>query len=135
MYNVIGMYKIKKKGFTIIELLVAVGVMAVMSAGIVAAIGQGPRMRSRDARRKADLESIRTALEMYRNNYGWYPSPANYDCIGALPCFSPTYISNIPTDPKTPIMKYPYSQPSGSRSYSLCSDGMEKEADLCLKNP
>lgn len=65
VYNVIGMWR--DKGFTLIELLVTVAVMAVIAAGVGATIGTGPRQRARDGRRQADLERIRSELEIFRN--------------------------------------------------------------------
>ena len=47
-----------KKGFSLVELLIAIGLMSVISAGIVSLIGQGPRQTARDGRRQADLEKI-----------------------------------------------------------------------------
>jgi len=44
-----------KKGFSLVELLIAIGLMSVISAGIVSLIGQGPRQTARDGRRQADL--------------------------------------------------------------------------------
>ena len=63
----------KKNGFTFMELLVVITIIAVVfAAGVVSytAISKN----SRDARRRADLESMRQALEMCRSIAGEYPS-------------------------------------------------------------
>lgn len=62
-------------GFTLIELLVVTVIL-----GVLAAIGlitfQTSQMKSRDAKRKSDLEQVQRALEMYVNDYGNYPTSA-----------------------------------------------------------
>jgi general secretion pathway protein G len=61
-----------QRGFTLIELLV---VMAIL--GIVTTLTFGnfriSQMKSRDAKRKADLDQILRALEMYQNDKSRYP--------------------------------------------------------------
>lgn len=68
--------KEKNIGFTLIELLV---VMAIL--GILIMVGfanfRSSQKRGRDAKRKSDLEQIQRALEMYHNDYGFYPLSDN----------------------------------------------------------
>lgn len=92
-----------KKGFTLIELLVSIGIIAVLSAGIISVIGPGSARYSRDTKRQTDLETVVTALAMYRNDLGRYPNCA----AGAASCaistlgtaLSTTYLQTYPTDP------------------------------------
>ena len=60
-----------RKGFTLIEILVVVAIVAILSAVIV--VGLGPaRRQGRDARRIVDLKQVQVALELYFNAYGQY---------------------------------------------------------------
>jgi type II secretion system protein G len=63
----------KKNGFTLIELLIVIVII-----GILAAIGlatfTSSQMKSRDAKRKADLQQVSRALELYYNDKGQYPA-------------------------------------------------------------
>lgn len=62
----------KTYGFTLIELLVVIAIIALLSSVVLAALSSA-RMKSRDARRKSDLQNIRIALELYYDAYGVYP--------------------------------------------------------------
>lgn len=113
----------RTKGFTLIELLVTIGVLAALSAIISSMIGQSSRRYARDARRKSDLEQIRSALELYRNSNSSYPA--------ALPTLVPGgYISSVPADPSSPARTYYYS--ASGVVYDLCA-AMEKSgySDSC----
>ena len=63
-------------GFTIIELLVVIGIIVILASLIIVNINQA-RMSGRDSKRIADVASIQLALEMYRNANGMYPTEAS----------------------------------------------------------
>lgn len=87
----------KSPGFTLIELMVTITIIAVLSAiGLVAysvVIKQG-----RDSRRQSDLRSIQSALEQYFADQAYYPSGVSFG--GSLSLAGRTYMNNVPTDPK-----------------------------------
>ena len=60
-------------GFTLVELMVVIVIM-----GILVTIGtfafQSSQKKSRDSRRKSDLNQVTKALEMYNTDVGTYPS-------------------------------------------------------------
>ena len=62
----------QKHAFTMIELLVVISII-----GIVVALSffgiQNTRASSRDAKRKSDLETIRSVLELYKADCKEYP--------------------------------------------------------------
>lgn len=119
------------KGFTLVELVIAVAILVIVSGGVLYLIDPiGLAKRSRDSRRKADLEVIRQALELYRadepNKY--YPVTESYP--GAL---EPSYISNVPEDPGGG--NYSYARTSNS-TYTLCATlEAETPANYCVQNP
>jgi prepilin-type N-terminal cleavage/methylation domain-containing protein len=89
--------KSKKNGFTLIELIVAITIIAVLS--VIAIVNySGVSRRSRDGRRINDLERIRMALELYRQEYKKYPANVS-DLI-------PNYLQEWPKDPTT--FRYDY---------------------------
>lgn len=107
--------KNNKKGFTLIEMLVTIGIISII-ATIAIVNYNNAILRSRDERRKVDLEAIRSALEMYRVNNDYYPGTLE---VLITPSPSP-YIGSIPTDPKSNQYRYNY-QPL-SCTNGQCSD-------------
>ncbi|MCS7092766.1 MAG: prepilin-type N-terminal cleavage/methylation domain-containing protein [Patescibacteria group bacterium] len=109
------------KGFTLIELLVVISIIGVISAMSLFAL-QSSRESARNARRRADLETIRSALEMYKADCNQYPAasgnavpnPLTSNCTGS----TITYLSSVPTDPNSG--NYYYRRMSAT-SYELCA--------------
>lgn len=66
------MPKIAIKGFTLVEILVAISVIGLLSAIVLVSVNSA-RAKSRDAKRKAEISQIQKALEMYYNDNGQYP--------------------------------------------------------------
>lgn len=106
----------KNKGFTLIELLVTMTIVAVLAALALVSL-QGSRKGARDAKRKADLEEIRAALEMYRADRGDYPA-AIYPRINS----GSTVYMSTPTDPIVISSgNYYYERGGTSQTYNLCA--------------
>lgn len=70
----------KKEGFTLIELLVVIAVIGLLATIVLISLSSA-RAKSRDARRLADLKQVSLALEMFYNEYGYYPN--NEKCCNA----------------------------------------------------
>ena len=102
------------KGFTLIELLVVMAIIAVLVSISVFAL-QGARESGRNAQRKANLETIRQAFELFKSDCGRYPVslPAAGGSLqgtlaqGCSPLNSNYYLSNnTPGDPTTGRVYY-----------------------------
>lgn len=105
----------KRKGFTLIELLVAMTIIAVLS-GLALVSFQGARKSARDGKRKADLEQIRSALEMCYSGDNEYP---DFSFGGSLTCVGGnTYLDVVPNDP---VSDRQYSYSHTTVNYTLCA--------------
>lgn len=117
-----------RKGFTLIELLVVISIVGILMAVSVFGL-QEARKDSRDARRKADLELIRSGLEIYHSDCGNYPAetyttnwPATLNGDDTpTSCSSSNQYFVSPSEPiSTTGRFYRYYSETGS-SYSLCT--------------
>lgn len=108
-----------KKGFTLIEILVSIAIIAVlMSMSFVAF--SASRKTARDGRRKADLEQIRTVLEMYRSDCHEYPASLGTSITGPASCGSVVYMETVPIDLSSPSYVYSYTRVNPNQ-YVLCA--------------
>ncbi len=115
-------------GFTLVELLISVAIMSIIAAIGYVTYGQS-QMVARDARRKQDLRSVQTALELYYQSQSTkqYPPTSTWDVLFTTYLTS-TYINKKPVDPLNSGTNV-YSYTSGSAStYSVCAD-LENNSD------
>lgn len=68
--------KHKQLGFTIVELLIVIVVIAILATISIVAYS-GIQGRARDSGRMSDMKTIIKALEIYKINNGTYPSPVS----------------------------------------------------------
>ena len=103
-----------QKGFTLIELLVVVAIISLLSSIVFASLGSA-RAKARDARRLTDVRQIRLALELYLNEYGFYPAsggavqpnggwshsaePVSWGPGSTLQTAITPFLSRLPVDP------------------------------------
>ncbi len=119
------------RGFTLIEIMVVVVILGILGALIVPnIIGRPDEARVQAA--KADIESVGTALELYRLDNGNYPSTdQGLDALVSEPSGFPEarrwnadgYLKKLPVDP----WDEPYLYFSEDRSYEIYSYGSDRK--------
>lgn len=128
-----------KRAFTLMELLVVMGIIVLlMSVGVVS-YSQTNR-KARDAKRKADIESIRSALELYRTDQGSYPvlGTNGSTCITDISIAGGgvTYLNSMPVDTKNDGSTYCYKfQRLTATSYILSARFEDTDTDVSYFNP
>ena len=70
-----GSIKASQKAFTLLELLVVIAILALLTGLGLRTFGS-VQEKSRDSRRKQDLQNISKALEIYFNDFKRYPAAA-----------------------------------------------------------
>lgn len=102
-----------QKGFTLVELMVAISIVAVLAA-IGFTLFQTTQASARDAKRRADVDSMSTAMETRFNaESSVYPSTLDA-----------TWFSDrvVPTDPlNTGDYVYSVTVPVAADSYTICT--------------
>ena len=101
----------RQTGFTIVELLIVIVVIAILAAISIVAYN-GIQQRARDSQRSNDIATIQKALEMYHVNNGGYPAcsvtayqPGGVrgscysDSVNFVAALSPKYLAAVPKDP------------------------------------
>ncbi len=115
-----------KKGFTLIEVLLVIGIIAVLAAGIIIALNPGRQFaRTRDTQRVTHLNDILKAIfQNITENSGKFVCQSadannNGDALDDIPtasplviatsgyniapCLVPTYMTRLPVDPSTGV--------------------------------
>jgi len=122
-----------RRGFTLMEILIAIAIIAILTAiGIVSygSINRG----ARNAKRKSDIGQIQSALELYRSDFGYYPA-INTSAMNDAANLEDstdfvTYLSKVPTDPKSIPYRYQATGLNEGQYYGYCIAATLEPSDL-----
>jgi prepilin-type N-terminal cleavage/methylation domain-containing protein len=124
--------KLKQKAFTLIELLVVIAIIGILTTIAVVALNNA-RAKARDAKRVADVKQVQTALELFFNDKGRYPTDEEF-ASGSIYSTSSngttTYMAAVPTAP-TPA-DGSCSSGDNQFTYSNTTDGGSYTIRYCL---
>jgi general secretion pathway protein G len=114
------MVRLWKKGFTIIELLIVITVIAIL-IGIALPRFRGIQEEGNGAKARGEMRTLQTAIESYNMHKGSLPTALG-DLI--LATTKPNIVgSALPTDPFKSGSNYVYSQSPSKMYYTVSSVG------------
>lgn len=112
----------KQKGFTLLELLVVIGIIGILVSLITVSFSNAQKS-SRDSRRRQDIVAIQNAMEQYYSqNEFEYPVCTGISC-GTLASYFVN--STAPTDPLNSTVNgvtYQYTYASSISQYSVTAN-------------
>lgn len=124
---------ITKKGFSLLELLVTVGIISILLA-IGLTSYSTVQKKSRDAKRRGDLRTLQQAEEQYYSSCGYTyltpPIAAQIDCADPALVILPT--AQMVTDPKTGAA-YTCGGTCDTTQFTICATP-ELENSICVSN-
>ena len=118
--------KQKSKGFTIVELLIVIVVIAILATLVIVTF-TGIQQKARDSKRETDIDALDSHLEAFYANNGYYPTLADLVNNGQpnttwlntnMAGFDPTAL----TDPKGNIITS-NNPAAGTYAYSYVTTG------------
>lgn len=89
---------IATSGFTLVELLITLAIVAILAVVAIMYL-RGQSFKGNDARRKADMERIKVAVEEYEKDHNCYPPYVICGVHPDQPIYP--YLNNVPCDPDT----------------------------------
>jgi type IV pilus assembly protein PilA len=118
----------KKKGFTLIEILIVIGIIAVLAGIVIVAINPAKQFaQARNTERQSHVETILNAIgQRMADNLGTISGSLGSTTCPVLPtssthidaaaggmgvnlsCLVPTYVAVLPTDPDSTYASSPY---------------------------
>ncbi len=125
--------KKNQKGFTLIELLVVIAIIGILSSIVLVSLNSA-RVKARDAKRQADMQSINTAQVLFADSQGsfGYVGELNTGCptsgwdaancinaAGGTPAFT-TFLPSMPADPGP--NDYFYTNNGADATYCVAAD-------------
>ena len=146
VYLIINIYmsphKTNSHGFTLLEILLVVGIIAILAGIVIVAINPARQLaQARNTERRSDIKQIKSAMEQFYIDKGYYPasttlsatttllevcdtgassSPTGITCTGKLNLSElvPVYITAIPKDPQATT--------TNSAGYKVAKDASNK---------
>ncbi len=122
-----------RKGFTLVELLIAIAIMGLFSSVVIVSL-TGVRQSARDDQRISDLKQVQQSLQLYYLKCGMYPggydvaanacvgglvgeeNPASWAEFGATLAKAGIGVTKIPSNPLVGWPQYGYSVQQGEFS-------------------
>lgn len=126
------MHEESEKGFTLIEMMIVVAIIAILVAVLVPNFMRA-RAQAQTAACEANLKEIATALELYQTDHEQYPNVPGATNATSTDANLGEYLRQTPVDPVNPSGFYQYqvaNYSSGNASYTIICPGAHDPATL-----
>jgi general secretion pathway protein G len=100
-----------EQGFTLVEVMIVVIILAILAGVAMVSFG-GLDKQAKDARARADMRAIATALKGYKAMTGSWPAALTPDLTTTVAPYT-ALIDSIPNDPWSPANPYTYQDDPG----------------------
>lgn len=119
--NITSPQECQHRGFTLIEILVVIGILAILATIVLVAINPARQFKlARDSQRTANITTILNAIgQNMADNRGLFSCGGDIFALPIVPtviqfggaadiasCLVPTYIASLPFDPSLPDAHY-----------------------------
>jgi type II secretion system protein G len=122
------------RGFTLIELMIVIVILGVLVTMISGAFVTSQK-KSRDLRRKSDLNQVSRAMQMYNNDFGSYPLSDTGRIMGCTDGTTLCTPGNVwSTTTTTYMVQLPQESNSGNAYYYDSPDGKTFQMYAYLEN-
>ena len=122
----------RARGFTLIEIMVVVAILAILAAAVIPRIMDEPD-KARVVKAKQDIRALEAALNMYRlDNFSYPTTDQGLDALVSAPAIEPEpqnykeggYIKKMPKDPWG--NEYQYLSPGENGEIDIYSLGADR---------
>jgi type II secretion system protein G len=136
------------RGFTLIELMVVITIVAILAAIVYSNVGAASP-KARNAERQADIRNLQTAIEQYKQKNGRYPTmgctpggdqiSSESDCSGNqayITGLAPEFITVLPKDARRGTNPgYSYVTNTDGTSYKVMALGTVESETVTSAHP
>ena len=135
MQKVVKFWRKMKKGFTLMELMIVVAVLAILAAILIPNF-RGITADAKNSTAKADLRNLKMAVILYQNQFNVLPDDSSADKFEeCLQNYSPRVVDRVPVDPwSSSGAKYQYAVSADETTFGIWSVGQNGTSETTITN-
>jgi prepilin-type N-terminal cleavage/methylation domain-containing protein len=122
----------KSFGFTLVELLVVMSIIAILTSITVGTFVESQK-KSRDVSRKANLKSLSEAINLYYADNGLFPATISFG-VGLTKSDGTIYMKKTPKEASSGMLELKYEVSSTNKSFRLYTN-LENDDDKDCYQP
>ncbi len=135
MREMVRCFRKRVKGFTLMELMIVVAVLAIIAAILIPNF-RGITSEAKNSTAKADLRNLKMAVILYQNQFNVLPDDSSIEKFEeCLQNYSPRVVDRVPVDPWSPTgAKYQYDVAADNSTFAIWSVGQNGSSDTTVGN-